>query len=54
LRGGGFNGTNIKDSVMGKTIAVPALANFVVDLQLGCASRFEYGVASVANLARLR
>jgi len=28
----GFNGTNIKDSVSGKTIAVPALANFVMGL----------------------
>ena len=28
----GFNGTNIKDSVTGKTIAVPALANFVMGL----------------------
>jgi Carboxypeptidase regulatory-like domain/TonB dependent receptor len=28
----GFNGTNIKDSVSGKTIAVPALANFLMGL----------------------
>jgi len=28
----GFNGTNIKDSVSGKSIAVPALANFVMGL----------------------
>jgi outer membrane receptor protein involved in Fe transport len=28
----GFNGTNIKDSASGKTIAVPALANFVMGL----------------------
>lgn len=28
----GFNGTNIKDSVSGKTIAVPAFANFVMGL----------------------
>ncbi len=28
----GFNGTNIKDSVTGQTIAVPALANFVMGL----------------------
>ena len=28
----GFNGTNIKDAVSGKTIAVPALANFVMGL----------------------
>ena len=28
----GFNGTNIKDSVSGKSIAVPALANFLMGL----------------------
>jgi hypothetical protein len=28
----GFNGTNVKDAVSGKTIAVPALANFVMGL----------------------
>jgi hypothetical protein len=28
----GFNGTNIKDAVSGKTVAVPALANFVMGL----------------------
>ncbi len=28
----GFNGTNIKDSVSGKTLSVPALANFVMGL----------------------
>jgi len=28
----GFNGTNIKDTVSGKTIAVPALANFLMGL----------------------
>src|SRR6202166_1683172 len=28
----GFNGTNIKDSASGKTIGVPALANFVIGL----------------------